>query len=204
VKIPTLSRVAVSESLTKETRAPQEYPSTTVFQTSSVHMVHPHFAGGATVGAAIGATVGVTVGEDVCGVVGDDVGTDIGADVGADVGGGVGDSVGELVSASQVQVQISGNSSVTKRQAPASSSGPLLMPTLWSVATSESRAKEILPPQVYPSAKVFQTDSVQDSHPHRGEAGVGAGSWTGAGVGGCTTGPPPFSVLKTVLTPYIL
>jgi len=48
----------------------------------------------------------------------------------------------------QSQVQIFGNSSVTFRQAAASSKGPEVMPTLNSVASLESRKNEMRSPQV--------------------------------------------------------
>jgi len=173
-----------------------------VFQTSSVQVSHPQ-RGEAGVGAgSSGAFVGVEVGE----AVGEAVGEDVGETVGETVGDDVGETVGAVVSStssssSHTQVQIFGNSSVTKAQAPASSKGPLVMPAFCRVVVSESRTNEIRAPQVYSPAKVFQTCSVQVSHPHRGPVGVGAGSCTGAGVGGGRTTGPPLSVLKTVLTP---
>jgi len=179
-----------------------------VFQTSSVQVSHPQ-SGETGAGSGSWAFVGADVGADV--------GSDVGETVGEADGEFVGEFVGEIVgaevssSSSHWQVQISGNSSLTKRQAPASSNGPLSMPTFCRVATSESRTNEIRSPQVYPSTRVFQTSSVQLSHPQRGEDGVGAGSCTGegvirtgAGVGGRGTTGPSLSVLKIVLTSYVL
>lgn len=101
------------------------------------------------------------------------------------MGRSVGVFVGAGVVESQAQVQMSGYSSVTYRQAWDSSNGPVVTPTLINVSSSESLRKDIRAPQVKPPAKVLQTASVHVSHPHRYEedVGTGTGAATGAGVG---------------------
>lgn len=191
--------VSSSESWTKLMRFPQLCPSTIVFQTSSVHVSHPHRNAGAVVGEGVGVNVGECDGEG------------LGFNVGDGVGRGEGDRVGAKVSslASHWHVQMLGNSALTNRQAPSSSKGPSMIPILWRASTSESLRKEIRPPQVYPSAKVFQISSVHESHPHRrGEGLLGdcngvEGDSSGERVGG-TTKLLVSSVLKTVLPPYVL
>jgi len=178
-----LMSISSSEYWTKLMRLPQLCPSTIVFQTSSVHVSHPHRNAGAVVGEGVG--VGVGRGE--------------------------GDRVGAKVSslASHWHVQMFGNSKLTNRQAPSSSKGPSMIPILWRSSTSESLRKEMRPPQVYPSAKVFQISSVHESHPHRGGEGLLGdcngveGDSTGERVG-VTTTLLVSSVLKTVLPPYVL
>jgi len=196
VVIPTPFKVFSSDFFIKEIRSPQLCPSTNVFHTSSVHLSHSHRenVGGVGVwtGAATGVAMGTDVGEDVGAnegeAVGDDDGANEGEAVGANEGKAVGDDDGlalmdgELFSSSQVQVQISGNSSLTKRQAPASSKGPVVIPTPFKVFSSESFKKEIRSPQLCPSTNVFHTSSVHLSHSHREKVG-GVGVWTGAATG---------------------
>jgi len=127
VVIPTPFKVSSSESFKKEIRSPQLYSPANVFHTSSVHLSHSHRENvggvGAWTGAATGVAMGMDVGEDVGANEGEAVGDDDGANEGEAVGDDDGLALmdGELFSLSQVQVQILGNSSLTKRQAPASS-----------------------------------------------------------------------------------
>jgi hypothetical protein len=96
VVIPTLMSVSSSESFTKLMRLPQLYPSTIVFQTSSVHWSHPHRTG-AKLDEDVGESVGVNVDGDVGESVGVNVGGDVGESVGVNVGGDVGRSEGNRV-----------------------------------------------------------------------------------------------------------
>lgn len=191
--IPTPTRVSTSESRSQLMRSPQEYPSARVFQTSSVHLSHPHRNGASSDWESIGEDVGETVGD----LVGDFVGRREGETVGLAVSSSSLSLSPLSSSSSQEQVQISGNSSLTNKHAPSSSKGPLVIPTSSRADTSESLKKLMRSPQVKPSASVFQTFSVHLSHPQRGELGVGAGACTGDGT------TPPF-VLKTTLGPYVL
>ena len=115
-------------------------------RTSSVHELHPHMGGsscgvlGADVGSlVVGDSVGLEVGRGVGETVGDIVRELVGEVVGDGVGFlVVGDSVGfgEIVLGSLQHGQISGNSSLTNRQAPSSSNGPSSMPRRNSVSIS--------------------------------------------------------------------
>jgi len=167
----------------------------------------------------VGESVGVPVGLAVV-----SVGGNVGEFVGSVVGESVGVPVGLAVISSpspQKQVQMSGNSLLTNIQAPASSKGPLVIPALTSVASSASRIQEMRPPQLYPSARVFQISSVHFSHPHRtgevfesepvgGDVDNSVGGdfcrelGDSVGEGSEISIKLSSSVLNTVLLPYVL
>jgi len=178
--IPTLIRVSSFDSSKKDMRSPQLYSFANVFHTSSVHLSHPHRD---VVGGVVGAWTGAWTGAGKTGGVGVK-GPSIGARVGLEV------ICGESSSSPppQVHVQIVGNSSLTKRQAPASSKGPEVIPTLIRVSSFDSSKKDMRSPQLYSFANVFHTSSVHLSHPHRDVVGGVVGAWTGAWTGACTTG----------------
>jgi hypothetical protein len=156
-----------------------------LIRASSGESSHDSVDVGTSVGDSVGTVVGMAVGESVGTFVGTSVGKMVGKSVGNDVGGIVGEPVGSEVSSSsssspQKHVHVSGNSSLTNLQAPASSKGPSVIPTLMRVSLSESLKKEMRLPQLYPSTTIFQTSSVHRSHPHSiGEVGEDVGTAVG-------------------------
>lgn len=167
-------------------------------------------------GEAFGPVLGKELGDDVSPALGEDVGESEGEVVGPSLGEVVGESEDSAVgpsdeSSSQIQVQVSGNSSLTKRQAPVKSNGPVVIPTLSRVATSDDSNQVIRLPQLYPSTTVIHTDSVHLLHPQC--AGEDKGCWTGLPTGemdtGCCTGLSAGNVvklsgLKMTLSLYVL
>ncbi len=161
---------------------------------------------GETVGEEVGETVGDIVGETVGAFVGDLVGETVGAFVGGLVGEAVGDSVdgASSSSSSQEHGQTDGNSFVTRRQASFSVKGPSEIPTLTRVSSVESLKKLMRLPQVYPSAMLPQTSSVQVAQPQRGSTFEVGGADTGGDCTGAGTGATASSVLNTVFVSYVL
>jgi hypothetical protein len=132
--------------------------------------------------AAMGEIVGYSVGRSV--------GTFVGVGVGLELGDPLGLSLGLVDGYSQEHVQISGNSSLTKRHASVSLNGPAVIPTLDRRSSSDCSRNDIRLPQLYPSTNVPHTSSVHSTHPHR-NVGVSLGACVsgtafsiGAGVGG--------------------
>jgi hypothetical protein len=128
-----------------------------------------------------------TMGERVGYSVGRSVGKFVGAGVGLELGDPLGLSLGLVDGYSQEHVQISGNSSLTKRHASVSLNGPAVIPTLDRSPISDCSRNDMRLPQLYPSANVPHTSSVHSLHPHR-NVGVSLGACVlgTAGVGGIT------------------
>ena len=148
-------------------------------------MTFPQWRVGSLVSVFL-ATMGGRVGY----FVGRSVGKSVGAGVGLELGDPLGLSLGLVDGYSQEHVQISGNSSLTKRHASVSLNGPVVIPTLDRSPPSDCSRNDMRLPQLYPSTNVPHTSSVHSSHPHR-NVGVSLGACVlgtvfsiGAGVGG--------------------